>query len=59
MAIRVVLADDHLMVSEALAGMLCAEADLEVVGVAVDGREALAQVQALRPDVLILAGCRT
>lgn len=54
MTIRVVLADDHIMVREALAGMLGAAPGVEVVGVAADGREALAQVQALRPDVLIL-----
>ncbi|WP_295451046.1 response regulator transcription factor [uncultured Thiodictyon sp.] len=54
MTIRVVLADDHMMVREALAGMLDTAPGVEVVGVAADGREALAQVEALRPDVLIL-----
>jgi len=54
MTIRVVLADDHLMVRDALVGMLSAETDLAVVGVAADGYEALAQAQSLRPDVLLL-----
>lgn len=54
MTIRVVLADDHIMVRDALVGMLSAENDLEVVGVAADGYEALAQAQSLRPDVLLL-----
>ncbi len=54
MTIRIVLADDHAMVREALAGLLSAEADFEVVGVAADGQEALALVQSRRPDVLLL-----
>ncbi|WP_295433589.1 response regulator transcription factor [uncultured Thiodictyon sp.] len=54
MTIRVVLADDHIMVRDALVGMLSAEPDLAVVGVAADGYEALAQAQYLRPDVLLL-----
>lgn len=54
MRIRIVLADDHIMVREALAGMLGAEPDLEVVGVAADGHEALALVQSRRPDILLL-----
>ena len=54
MTIRIVLADDHAMVREALAGMLDGEPDLEVLGVAGDGHEALALAQARRPDILLL-----
>jgi len=54
MTIRVVLADDHIMVRDALAGVLAAAPDVELVGVAVDGHEALALAQSLRPDVLLL-----
>lgn len=51
--IRVVLADDHPVVREGLAAMLDAEADLEVVGQASDGREASLLAADLRPDVVL------
>ncbi len=54
MTIRVLLADDHTMVRDALAGILRAEADIEVVGVASNGLEAVTQTQLLRPDVVVL-----
>ena len=54
MTIRVMLADDHAMVRDALAGILSAEDDMELVGIAGDGREAVARALALRPDVLII-----
>ncbi len=52
--IRVFLADDHALVLEGLRSLIDAERDLEVVGVASDGETALAAVQALAPDVLVL-----
>lgn len=54
MTIRVLLADDHTMVRDALSGLLSAEADIDVVGVAEDGRAALEQARLLRPDVLVI-----
>lgn len=54
MTIRVLLADDHTMVRDALRGLLSAEPDIEVVGVAGNGREAVEQAQSLRPDVLVM-----
>jgi DNA-binding NarL/FixJ family response regulator len=54
MKLRLVLADDHRMLREALAEMLAKEPELEVAGEAGSGREALEQVEALRPDVLVL-----
>ena len=54
MAIRVVLADDHTMVRDALAGLLAARGDIDVVGLASDGREAVERVIASRPDVAVL-----
>ena len=54
MTIRVLLADDHIMVRDALAGMLRAEPDIEFVGVAANGQEAITQAQLLRPDVLVM-----
>lgn len=52
--IRVFLADDHPMVRAGLAGMIQGEADLVFVGEAVDGREAVKLIPALRPHVVLL-----
>jgi len=51
---RLVLADDHRLVLEALQHLLDLEEDLEVVATCVDGREALAAVRRHHPDVLVL-----
>ena len=51
--IRVVIAEDQAMVAGALAALLGIERDLEVVGTAADGREALALVRKAKPDVLL------
>jgi len=52
--IRVVVADDHPSVRENLRYLLNAEADLEVVGAAQNGVEALRLIVELRPDVAVL-----
>ena len=52
--IKVVVADDHPLLRKGLRDMLGADAALEVVGEAADGEAALEQVEALRPDVLVL-----
>ncbi len=52
--IRIVLADDHPIVRDGLKKMLMLESDLEVVGEANDGREALEQIQLQEPDILLL-----
>lgn len=52
--IRVVLADDHTMVREALARILDEDAAICVVAQACDGAETLAAVRASAPDVLVL-----
>ncbi len=54
MKIRVVLADDHRMVREALREVLTKVEDIEVVGEAGDGAEALAMATDLAPDVIVL-----
>jgi two-component system response regulator DesR len=51
--IRVVIAEDQAMVAGALAALLGIERDLDVVGTAADGREALALVRKAKPDVLL------
>lgn len=52
--IRVVLADDHAVVRRGLAGLIESTDDLEVVGVAKDGAEAVALVREHRPDVAVM-----
>lgn len=51
---RLLLVDDHCMVRRALRRLLEDEPDLEVVGEAGEGRDALAQAARLRPDVIVL-----
>ncbi|MDF1522446.1 MAG: response regulator transcription factor [Trueperaceae bacterium] len=52
--VRVLLVDDHVVVRRGLRLVFELEDDLEVVGEAGDGREALAQVAALHPDVVVM-----
>ncbi|KFI73609.1 two component transcriptional regulator, LuxR family [Bifidobacterium minimum] len=52
--IRMVIADDHRMVREGIKSMLMKHADLEVVGEASNGEEAVGLVRATSPDLLLL-----
>lgn len=52
--IRIVLADDHLVVRMGIASILSFEPDFEVVGQADSGVEALSMAQTLSPDVIIM-----
>jgi DNA-binding NarL/FixJ family response regulator len=54
MTIRVLIVDDQVMVREGFSVLLGAMPDIEVVGEAVNGREAVSQVAALRPDVVLM-----
>jgi two-component system response regulator DesR len=51
--IRVVLAEDQSMVRDAFAELLGLEPDVDVVGVAANGEEALTLVEALSPDIVL------
>src|SRR3989304_4733542 len=52
--VRVLIADDHTMLGEGLRALLAPCDDIEVVGEAADGREAIAQVARLCPDVVLM-----
>ena len=52
--IRVLVADDHKIVRLGLAALLATEADLELVGEAENGKEAVAAVLEKKPDVVIM-----
>jgi two-component system, NarL family, response regulator LiaR len=54
MAIRILLVDDHSVVRKGLRTFLAYDADLEVVGEAADGAEAVRMAQALTPDVVLM-----
>ncbi|MFL5893491.1 MAG: response regulator [Thermoleophilaceae bacterium] len=54
MTIRVLLADDEDMVRSGFRLVLIREPDIEVVGEAVDGAQAVAQVDRVRPDVVLM-----
>jgi DNA-binding NarL/FixJ family response regulator len=51
---RLLLADDHELFREGLAGLVNAQPDLEVVGQAGDGLEALSLARDLRPDLVVM-----
>lgn len=52
--LRVLLAEDHQTVREGVKLLVNAQPDMEVVGEASDGDEAIAQVQRLEPDILLM-----
>lgn len=52
--IRILLADDHVLVRAGLSQLLDAQPDMEVVGVACDGQEALHMAKTLKPDIVLM-----
>lgn len=54
MTIKLLLVDDHTVVRRGLQFFLCTQTDFEIVGEAQDGREAIRQVEQLRPDVVLM-----
>lgn len=54
-ALSLLLVDDHVLIRQALAKLLNAEADLRVIGEASDGLEAIEMAQRLQPEVVLMA----
>lgn len=52
--VRVIVADDHQMVRDGIVGRLAARSDLQVVGQAADGVEAIGLIETLQPDVVVM-----
>jgi NarL family two-component system response regulator LiaR len=52
--IRILVADDHAVVRKGIRAMLEIVPDIEVAGEAVDGREAVSEVNQLQPDVILM-----
>lgn len=52
--VRIVIADDHTIFRDGLRRLLEAEPELQVVGEAADGAEAVSQTRQLAPDILLL-----
>lgn len=53
-AIRVLIVDDHVFLRDGIRAIIQSQTDLTVVGEAEDGDQAVAQFQALRPDVVLM-----
>jgi NarL family two-component system response regulator LiaR len=52
--IRVLVVDDHAIVRKGIRALLSREHEIEVIGEAADGEEAIDQAQSLRPDVILM-----
>src|SRR5215813_8590505 len=52
--VRIMVVDDHPLLREGVAALIATEPDLELVAVAADGREAIEQFRAMKPDVTLM-----
>jgi DNA-binding NarL/FixJ family response regulator len=52
--IKVLVADDHTLVRQGIRSLLALTADIEIVGEAADGRQAIEKVRQLAPDVVLM-----
>jgi DNA-binding NarL/FixJ family response regulator len=53
-SIQVFIADDHALFREGLAGIISSQEDMNVIGEASDGMEAIVKVQELKPDLVLM-----
>jgi DNA-binding NarL/FixJ family response regulator len=54
MTIRILIADDHAVVAEGLRSLIDAQSDMEVVGLADNGREAVKKALETKPDLVVM-----
>ena len=54
MMLKIYLAEDQVMIAQALKTLLELEDDLKVIGTATDGKQALKDIIALKPDIALL-----
>jgi len=54
MAVKILLVEDHIVMREGLRGLISRQADMEVVGEANDGDQAIELARQLKPDVIIM-----
>jgi len=52
--IRILTVDDHRLIRQGIAGLVAVESDMRVVAEAANGREALEQFRAYRPDITLM-----
>jgi two-component system response regulator NreC len=52
--IKVLIVDDHTLVRQGIRSLLALAADIEIVGEAADGREAIEKVRQLAPDIVLM-----
>ena len=52
--IRLLLADDHILFREGLSGIISSQPDMQVIGEASDGLEAIVKAQQLKPDLILM-----
>lgn len=52
--IRLLVVDDQELVRQGLSGLLTTQPDLQVVGEAATGKQAIEQVKALQPDMVLM-----
>jgi NarL family two-component system response regulator LiaR len=52
--IRVLIADDHALIREGIRSLLALAADIEIVGEAADGKQALEKVRQLMPEIVLM-----